>query len=384
MTAYRFIKPLDVLYLRGNRLFGEGPGAGEALMPPWPSVFAGALRSWMLTEAGVDTRAFGRGEASLPPELQTALGTPAEPGTFAVREATLARRAGDGSVEPLYPLPSDLQLNKSDDDAGVELRRMVPTAVPPGVRTSLPLTERIPALAQDQRVKPVSGYWLTAEGWRQYQAGETPQAGQLVPASQLWQREQRLGIGLDNNRGSAANGQLYTTEVIAPSSDVGFLVGIDGVDDGLMPRDGMIRLGGEGRGARVETIASPPEEGPEMPSTTNLRLVLRSPGVFPGGWRLPGMDHEGGWSLGGVSARCVAAAVPRPVTVSGWDLAHNAPKPAQRAVPAGAVYWVTDVEGDGADLAALADRGLWPDQELASTDKGRRAEGFNRFTVVPN
>ena len=43
-----FIEPLDVLFLRGNQLFGEPGSHGEALMPPWPSVAAGALRTRML------------------------------------------------------------------------------------------------------------------------------------------------------------------------------------------------------------------------------------------------------------------------------------------------------------------------------------------------
>lgn len=61
MTEYRFIEPLDVLYLRGNRLF-DGAGAhGAALMPPWPSLAAGALRSRMLADGGADMAAFARG-----------------------------------------------------------------------------------------------------------------------------------------------------------------------------------------------------------------------------------------------------------------------------------------------------------------------------------
>ena len=46
-----FIEPLDVLILRGNKLFADAGSHGEALMPPWPSVAAGALRSRMLIDA---------------------------------------------------------------------------------------------------------------------------------------------------------------------------------------------------------------------------------------------------------------------------------------------------------------------------------------------
>ena len=33
---YRFIEPLDVLFLRGNQLFGDPGSYGECLVPPWP------------------------------------------------------------------------------------------------------------------------------------------------------------------------------------------------------------------------------------------------------------------------------------------------------------------------------------------------------------
>ena len=31
-----FIEPLDVLVLRGNKLFGDPGSYGESLVPPWP------------------------------------------------------------------------------------------------------------------------------------------------------------------------------------------------------------------------------------------------------------------------------------------------------------------------------------------------------------
>ena len=37
----RFIEPLDVLFLRGNKLFGDPGSHGESLVPPWPSLTTG-------------------------------------------------------------------------------------------------------------------------------------------------------------------------------------------------------------------------------------------------------------------------------------------------------------------------------------------------------
>jgi CRISPR-associated protein Cmr3 len=49
-----FIEPLDVLFLRGNKLFGDPGSFGESLVPPWPSVAAGAIRSALLAHKRVD------------------------------------------------------------------------------------------------------------------------------------------------------------------------------------------------------------------------------------------------------------------------------------------------------------------------------------------
>ncbi len=35
-TQTTFIEPLDVLFLRGNKLFGDPGSHGESLIPPWP------------------------------------------------------------------------------------------------------------------------------------------------------------------------------------------------------------------------------------------------------------------------------------------------------------------------------------------------------------
>jgi CRISPR-associated protein Cmr3 len=40
-----------------------------------------------------------------------------------------------------------------------------------------------------------------------------------------------------------------------------------------------------------------------------------------------------------------AAIVPRPQTVSGWDLDIKKPKPTRRLVPAGSVYFI-EIQGD--------------------------------------
>lgn len=391
MTAYRFLEPLDVLFLRGNKLFGDPGSYGESLVPPWPSVAAGAIRSQMMVEGSVDFEAFKRGAAQHP-----ALGTLDEPGPFAISGFWLARRNGKSEVETLHPLPSDLVVTR--DGTSHRIRRLYPVAQAAGLVTSAPL-QKVAALAAEKEAKPVGGLWVEQDGWEKYLAGETPAASNLVESARLWSLDHRVGVGLDIEQRRAKDGQLFSAQAVAmvkrghktgdykendevkpvlADYDTGFLVAIDGAE---APTSGMLRFGGDGRAAAVHFSEYHPP-APDLDAITGAfrcRIVLTTPGIFPGGWRPYGVDAENCFALGGVTGRLVCAAVSRCETVSGWDLARRKPKPAQRVAPAGSVYWLEDVRATPDALRKLVAHGLWPEQDY---DTQRRAEGFNRFTFA--
>jgi CRISPR-associated protein Cmr3 len=378
MVEHCFLRPLDVLYLRGNRLFG-GPGDhGEALMPPWPSMAAGALRSRMLVDGGgTDLAAFAGGAAPAG-RLGSVLGTPVAPGTFRVADFTLGRTGKGSTVEPLRPLPADLVALPDGSQGVAALCYLAPVEtgqLPAGIATSYPL-DRLPLLRIAAHKKPVAGCWLTGEGWGRYLAGEPLEPRHVCRATDLWETDPRLGIALDAAARTAAEGQIYTTDAVALRDGVGFVVAVAGAE-GCLPADGLVRLGGDGRGAGVAPCTVDQLDPPErIEAEGRCRIGLTTPGLFPHGWRLPGMQEDWTWrGPEGVTARVVAAAVGRHEVVSGWDLATNRPKAAQRIVPVGAVYWLDELAGDIAGLRRLLVEGLWP--LIDGPDPQRRAEGFN-------
>lgn len=390
-TNYYFVEPLDVLMIRGNKSFGGDGQHGEAVMPPWPSLFAGAFRSALL---GQDAQMLSRFVAIgtdpmlasdarqaqmrqlLSDALFAALGTPAEPGDFRITWLSLAKGI-DGRVSALLPLPADLA---AFEDAGVApLVALEPAPLPIGQHASgeLPSTAM---LRLGKQVKPVSGRWLSDAGMAQHQAGMLPK--DVIKTEALFKREVRLGIALDTHSGTAQNGALYTTEAVSFCRGAGFLIGIEGDHDQL-PATGLLRLGGDGKGARFSR-----QQGYELPAAPPLlpgsgfRLILTTPGIFTGGW-LPERvtrQPDGGYRLNGdgFSARLACAAVGRNDVVSGWDLANWQPKAAQRVAPTGSVYWFDKLTGDRDKLAAWVKQGLWGDHP----DLQRRAEGFNQALLA--
>ena len=123
----RLIKPLDVLMLRGNKSFGDAGEHGTSSMPPSPSVLSGALRSFWLAEKGIDTLKFKTMPVTeLKEPLLSQLGTPTDVGSFRLADCGLVRKNAKIN-ERIYPLPSDLVLQKlTKDDNSLTLYALQP------------------------------------------------------------------------------------------------------------------------------------------------------------------------------------------------------------------------------------------------------------------
>jgi CRISPR-associated protein Cmr3 len=374
-VAWRFLEPLDVLFLRGNKLFGDPGSFGESLVPPWPSVAAGALRSRVLAEYGTDLAAFASGRVAHP-----VLGTPDEPGPFTLTAFHLARRRSPHAAEALYPLPADLLVTAPNED-NRSVHALLPRELASALASSATLP-RLPVLAAGTREKPEQGFWLSREGWARYLRGEVPLPEELVDSGTLWRIDPRVGVGLDAATGRASDGRLFSVQAVAMAKDVGFLAGVAGAE---VPANGTVHLGGDGRAAALAAVTAdlPLPDYRAIVDAGRSRLVLTSPGLFAGGWLPTGCVRaetgEVRFRLGGMSGRLVCAAVPRAQVVSGWDLARWRPKSAYRAAPTGSVYWLEDLKASEEDLRKLAETGLWGEP---CEDPARRAEGFNRVALA--
>ncbi|MEX8511840.1 MAG: type III-B CRISPR module-associated Cmr3 family protein [Leptothrix ochracea] len=378
-TTWYFIQPTDSLFVRGNLAFGEAGEHGSSLMPPPPSLFAGALRSAILGRDQAQLRDFVNHGRSSEPRMDASLGSHTQPGAFRLSWLSLAVNAND-HLDALLPLPADL-LWLGDTDG---LATLKPQALPAGVACSGALPLRA-VLNTPREAKPEGGRYLRLCDLRSHLTGTTSSklVEALVKASDLYQRDARLGIGLDTDSGTAADGHIYTTEGFAFRHNIGFLVGIKGMT-GLLPAQGHLRLGGDGRSAVYRQVAfnTPQIDTASIDKTKRFRLILQTPGLFEG-WLPPGVvaDGETYWLRGqGFSARLVCAAVGRREVVSGWDLHVWAPKKAESAAPAGSVYWFDSFEGNADRLAAWATNGLRVDTSVPVTQ--RHAEGWNQALLA--
>lgn len=369
----RLLKPLDVLMLRGNQSFGEAGEHGKSSMPPSPSVLSGALRSFWLADKGVNLASYTDTDKPLQTNeldepLRSQLGTPSQIGSFRLADCGVARK-NNNNYERLYPLPSDLVLQKlAKDNASLALYALQPQTLHSDL---MGCHHGQLAILKAPAGKPEGGYWLTESGFNAYLKGQSPTVNHLIKTSELWKSDWRLGIALDSTSRTASEGQLYTTEAIALQKDIFLTVSMLGAND--FPKEGTLRLGGDGRAAGFESVALSQLDTIQA-TDKRIKLLLTSPAIFGKGSQLPSLEDKQDDRIyfEGGSAKVVAASIPRHQVVSGWDLANWQPKPAERVVPTGAVYWLDDIQYSGTSLQTALQNLL-----LCHLDPQRKAEGYN-------
>jgi CRISPR-associated protein Cmr3 len=369
-----FIEPLDVLFFRGNKLFGEAGSFGLSLVPPWPSVAAGAIRTAMMSAKALDFKQFASGQVN---DLE--LGTPSQPGTFTLIAFHLAKLNSNFEPEPVFQLPADLSVSRNGTQITINQIRPLKNheALLSSCKTAL-----LPVLIAPTRNKAEIGWWLNSRGWHRYQQGESLNVADLISSSKLWGTEPRVGIGMNQNTKSVEEGKLFTSQATSFKPGVGFVARIAGAN---IDNINTVRLGGDGRGAasQVTSLQWGIADFQKLSSSRRCKIVLTTPGLFERGWLPTGFTQsEDGlirFELMGIKAKLVCAVVPRGEVISGWDLAKAEPKPAQRAVSTSAVYWLDDLEATPELLGKVADHGLWSESRH---NTARRAEGFNRFSFA--
>lgn len=358
MTWY-FVRPTDLVLFREPGPFDAAEGhVARSRVPPTPRPLLGALRAVAFRRAMLTEIPPPRGHP-----MNERYGDANGYGRLRARGPFLARSQGAG-VDAYFPAPLNTLRREGSGDL-FELQPLRHARLASfwdlGLR---PLWASFPTPGE-----PPDGQVLSANELLAYLRGGVPRT---APASSLFVEEQKVGIALDPLRKAAQPGMLYVARLHRFHEDCGLLFDLElpEADDPWAPaqllgREGTILLGGERRpgsysaadlapatralldpAAAAEAVAA--QGGPPW----RVKLLLATPALFPGGWRLPEAV------LAPWRAELVSCAVGKPTTVGGWDLARQAPRPSRRAVPAGSVYFL-EVNGDLHDFCrAVHGRGL--------------------------
>jgi CRISPR type III-B/RAMP module-associated protein Cmr3 len=364
------LHPVDVLMFRETRWFGTGAGASESVFPP-PRTIAGALRTYMLDACKAN---YG----DIRTAMREARRKTGLAGYWPVLKAELKRIAGapwpvDAEIlgpflgrddERYFPVPRTVVRDLSGPVPALTSLKPVTVGSNPG-RTLL-------ATGSSSPWEPLPDGFIHGSDLQAYlEKGTLPKHRTLAETASenVILRETRVGVAIDGDTGTAADGLLYTStfsrlqegwylEVDLELDDVGH----ERIAKHVKERP-WLRLGGDAKVARVEIVDKPWQPWSAPAPTGNALLYLATPALFDGGSPVP-------TSYGAIHA----AATGKPLAFSGWDLAANLPMNSRYAVQSGGVYFLKERPADDAHGKCISDdpedraagwgyclRGVWQD-----------------------
>jgi CRISPR-associated protein Cmr3 len=312
-----FLEPIDVWLFRDGKPFdATSDHRASSLFPPYPSVIQGVIRSHQLVLQGVNLND--------PQAIAEAVGTSEDVKDLRLRGPFIAQWDGK-QFRRYFPVPADMT---PTDSGYVQLKLVQPN--PKTLLTSCPT----PALlfSSVEPTKRLPGQWLDEPTLWQALRGEMVVG---VESQELFACEAYFGIKRQDHLGITERSYLYEAEFIRPRKHVGLYVEISGYPD--WPAQGVLRIGGEGRGARYQVLDNLPAL-PKPPAQLGQRfkVYFATPTYFQNGW-LPAREDWSDFFDGNVTL--MAAAFNRYESVGGYDWAKNRHKAAYRYVPAGSVYY---------------------------------------------
>lgn len=381
--TWRF-NALDSLFFREARPFDSIGGSElSSVFPPPTSTLAGAIRSAIGEFNGVDWQRYLLDY----PELKQQLGDSDSLGEFSIAGVFLSRSDEEGNRERLYPVPAHLV-----KAAG----RLNFLCVGKAVRCDLGENVQLAAAPKDAEgeaidsVKSLENHWLTQAGFEQVLHGQCPALKDLVPAKALFDKETRLGIGRNNQTRTAEIGLLYQTQHIRPTPALAIDVEINHPQSMSYPTSGIVRLGGEGRGASFQ-VAPETHTLPTCPDAENvqgIKLILLSSVYVPQTEvyvPLPSFTkvEQGGrtvWQgkINGIELTLHCAILGKALREGGWDLQNKKPKAVRSLVPAGSVFYCS-VDNGNIKTALTTLHG----QQIADQSTLDKSMGHGLLAVCP-
>jgi len=323
---------LDSLFFRDAKPFGKGSEfKASSVFPPLPSVLRGALRTSYFAENMHEFKHAG------------------EPGKDITEGICVHSIFLKTSSDVLLPLPLNFCVSDNED---VKLAYAMKPALNPTI-SSHPLSHILKSEQPNTEVAPIDAL-IPLQEFSAYLSGQS-RPYSYVNLSEITTRELKTGIAMDYGTGTAQEHMLYKTEFVRPSdiegNQVSMIAKVSEIPN--MPKEGSVRLGGEGKLAHFKSHDDKDFISALLPKPQQLgkffSVTLLSPAIFKSGWLPRFLDSSFEGQIGSLKIRLIAAAVGRPVSISGFDMQRRRPKDLYYAAPSGSVYYFQTLAGNTED-----------------------------------
>lgn len=334
------LEAVDTLFFRDGSPYNAGEGGQSGIrgrFPPFMNTVQGAIRIALANGQGWTPENNDR----WPEEL----GTPDDLGQVELQGPYLMQNGKMLFPAPLYIVY--LENSSGGDDFYTRLK--------PGEEVECDLDcVRLPE-PQERRpgLKLLENCWLDLDGMEAVLNGGLPGKDQVYFQKDLWQEEYRVGIEREPDMRTVSTGKIYSCTHVRLREKVSLAVVVSGVpEEWHQKASRLVRLGGEGRLARVEIT----EPGKMLPRHASLKPVggmvrftvtLVTPGKYE---NIRNVIRNG---PPGIPGKCVSACIGKLVQTGGWDSQNFSPRPIEPFIPAGSTWFYEAGEADIEKVVAL-------------------------------
>ncbi|MFB6088392.1 MAG: type III-B CRISPR module-associated protein Cmr3 [Candidatus Aenigmatarchaeota archaeon] len=316
--------PLDTLFFRDSKPFTMGEDSwANTIFPPFPSVIYGVLRSLYFSN--------NLGEL-----------TKANENDDPTKQLTIKKICFSFDENYYFPVPLDIVQRKNQfasfKKLSLEEKKSAITSCP---------TEYI--LKSNEQVENVFGLIPQNQLVEYLSKGEIKNSLEVLKYEDFIFREPKIGIKKSKKTGSSEEGMLYRVEMLRLEKKDGKKMSLCVDFENLkVPEKGLAKFGGEGKAVYYESgnnfnlSANRISEG-----SNQFKIYLATPAIFEKGW-IPGWLNENNLegSFNGIDLKLLSAVIGKPIPIGGFDMKKKRPKPLQKAVPAGSVYYFEIINGN--------------------------------------
>ncbi|MDZ7879502.1 MAG: type III-B CRISPR module-associated protein Cmr3 [Saprospiraceae bacterium] len=341
------IEPLDTLFFRDGKPFtiGEETWADSNLLPS-PSVIYGALRTAIATQEGIEFE-----------DIEDKL------------------KEDKVSVKNIYyytdgnrlPMPLDFVELKHNTDKNEKNKVWIVNALELLPKKSIIHKAKQHGfthfLKHKDQAETIDDGLISTADFEDYLIGYLDEVKVKRVSKNYIDNEPKIGIGRDDSTKTSDAGSLFRTDMKRfkkknlkePALKIGVCLKTDlGINT-------LVRLGGEGK--IIDLSHLPKDTLPFKINTQDIdfdesifRVYLSTPAIFWDGY--PTFPSK--W---GINATLIAACVGKPLSIGGYDMKNNKPKPMYQVVPAGSVFYF-----DCKDDLSLLQKVLNDNQGMALSD----------------
>jgi CRISPR-associated protein Cmr3 len=325
------IEPIDTLFFRDGKPFSMGDQAAAfGIFPPYPSTVYGAIRTGIISQDQGLSGFYAEGMAD-------------EIGTINDSSSASFKLKGvfpySINYDYLYfPAPLDLVTDKDKKSAKI-------TEIKKGTAFSTNIKiDQYPCPFEMEKATSVKGYYITHTDFASY-LNSTQNEFDIYPEITFCTIEYKTGIKIDAQTKKSDEGNLYRIGMRRFENDFGLACDVKGIPS--LRKEGVLKLGGEGKTVRYQTSKF------QLPNTREtvikqiketgiIKIYFATPTIFEKGWVpaekiINGPDYK---------LELITASIGSPVSIGGWDMGKGGHKTMMRGVPAGSVYYFKILNGD--------------------------------------